>query len=81
MLAGGVETWADERRIGKDEVGFEVGVLVVGEGIGRLFTKVKVKPTNRHIHSRKSPSGRIRLLPKDGKVVDGSAVLFDEFFT
>ena len=41
-----------EGGIGHDGVGAQVGVLIVGEGIGVLLAEVEIEAANDHVHRR-----------------------------
>ncbi|SWX63319.1 Uncharacterised protein [Klebsiella pneumoniae] len=43
-------------------------MLVVQEGIGVLFTEVKINTANHHVHCSQTPGGRVGLLPVNGDI-------------
>jgi len=69
-----------ERRVGQDEVGPQIGELVVGEGVAGLTAQVEVDAADGQVHRRQAPGGGVRFLPVDGHVADLAAMRFDEFF-
>ncbi len=54
-----------ERRVGQDEVGPQVGVLVPGEGVGGFSAQVEVDAANGQVHGRQAPSGGVGFLAVD----------------
>ena len=58
-----------ERRIRQNEVGTQVGVLVVVERVGPLRAKVGLDAPNGEVHLRQTPRGGVAFLPEDGDVV------------
>jgi hypothetical protein len=69
-----------ERRVGEDEVGPQVRVLVAGEGVGGLFAQVEVDAADGEVHRRQPPGGGVGFLPVDGHVAQLAPVGLDEFF-
>jgi len=65
--------------VGQDEVGAQVRVLVAGEGVAGLFSKIEVDAANGQVHRRQAPGGRVGLLPIDRHVAQLAAVGLDEF--
>ena len=66
--------------IGHDEVGAQVGVFVVTEGVGRFAAEVEVDATDSHVHGRQAPGGGVGFLAVDGDVAQFAFVFFDEAF-
>jgi hypothetical protein len=69
-----------EGRVGQDEVGAQVGVLVAGEGVGGLAAQVEVDAADGQVHRRQAPGGGVGFLPVDGHVAQLAAVGLDELF-
>src|SRR5436309_976394 len=70
-----------ERWIGQNEVGSEVWMEVLVEGIGCLGAEVGLYAANGEIHLRQPPRRRVGLLPVDGDVPETPPVLADELVT
>src|SRR5450759_5136183 len=64
-----------ERRVGEDEVGLEVLVLVGVEGVGVVRSQVALEPADGEVHLGQAPGGGVALLPVDGDVALAAAVL------
>src|SRR5690606_38772695 len=58
-----VEGW-----VGHDEVGAQVRVLVVEEGVGVLLAEVEVDAADGHVHGRQPPGGGVGFLAVYGDV-------------
>ncbi len=78
-----------EGRVGHDEVGAQVRVQVVQQGVGRATAEVEVDAADGHVHRGQPPGGGVALLPVDADLpgrffalaVGGFAtVLLDELF-
>src|SRR6266568_5929141 len=69
-----------ERRIGEDEVGFEVFVQVILEGVCVVGTQVSFDASNSQIHLSQAPRRRVCLLSKNGEVAEADSVYLDELF-
>ena len=67
-----------ERRVGEDEVGLEVLVQVVVEGVGVVRPEVALDPADGEVHLGQAPGRRVALLPVDGDVALAAAVLLHE---
>ena len=67
-----------ERRVGQDEVGAQVRVLVAGEGVAGFAAEVEVDAANGQVHGGQAPGGRVGFLAVDGDIADLAAVRFDE---
>lgn len=72
-----------EGRVGHDEIGAQVRVQVVEQGVGRGTAKIEVDAANGHVHRGQPPGGGVALLPIDADlptlaVARLAAVLFDE---
>ena len=67
-----------ERRIGEDEVGLEVRVQVVVEGVGVARSEVGLDAADGEVHLRQAPGGGVGLLAVDADVADPPAVGLDE---
>ncbi len=72
-----------EGRVGHDEVGAQVRVQVIQQGVGRAAAEVEVDTANGHIHGSQPPGGGVAFLPVDADLpafaIGGlAAVLFDE---
>src|SRR5262249_48957086 len=65
-------------RIGKDEVGLEVGVEVTKEAIRGLGPEIGVDSPDGEIHAGQAPGGGVGLLAVDGEILSAAAVLLDE---
>src|SRR5690606_34302651 len=68
-----------ERRVGHYEVGTQVWVLVVQEGVGVFLAEVEVDAPDGHVHGGQLPGGRVGLLAVHGDVLlllAGVVVLF-----
>ena len=72
-----VEGW-----VGHDEIGAQVWVQIVEQGVGRAAAEVEVDTADGHVHGGQPPGGGVAFLPVDADValaVGGfAAVLFDE---
>ena len=68
-----------EGRIGEDEVGAQVRVLVAHEGVGRFAPEVEVDAAYGEVHGGEAPGGRVGFLAVDGDIADLAAMRFDEF--
>src|SRR5450830_665134 len=64
-----------ERRVGEDEIGPEVLVLVGVEGVGVVRPQVALEPADGEVHLGQAPGGGVALLPADGDVALAAAVL------
>src|SRR5665647_1973520 len=64
-----------ERRVGEDEVGLEVLVLVGVEGVGVVRPQVALEAADGEVHLGQAPGGGVALLPVDGDVALAAAVL------
>jgi len=69
-----------ERRIGEEEIGFEVLVRVIVERALAVPGDVGLDATNGEVHLAEPPGGLIGFLAVDAEVGAASAVGFDEFF-
>ena len=58
-----------ERRVGHDEVGAQIRVLVVQEGVGVFLAKVEVDAPYGHVHGGQFPGGWVGLLTIHGDVL------------
>ncbi len=65
-----------ERRVGEDEVGLEVRVQVVVEGVA--VRDLRVDAADREVHLGEPPGRVVRLLAVDRDVADLAAVRLDE---
>ena len=74
----GIPLFHVEGGIGHDGVGAQVGVLVVGEGVGRFLAEVEIEATDDHIHGGELPGGMVVLLAVNRDIAELSAVLLDE---
>lgn len=54
-----------EGRVGHDEVGAQVRVQVVEQGVRRAATEVEVDAADGHVHGGQPPGGGVALLPVD----------------
>jgi hypothetical protein len=81
VFDAGVPLFHVEGWIGHDEVGAQVGVFVVAEGVGRFAAEVEVDATDGHVHGGQAPGGGVGFLAIDGDVAQFAFVFFDEFFT
>ena len=70
VLYAGVPLLHVEGRIGHDEVGAQVGVLVVGKGVGGLLAEVEVNAADGHVHGGQPPGGGVGFLAVDGEVAE-----------
>src|SRR5215469_6184702 len=68
-----------ERWIGEDEVGFEVFVQVILEGVCVVWSQVGLNASNSKIHFRQAPGRRVGLLSKNREVAEAASVRLDEF--
>src|SRR6266487_2409417 len=69
-----------EGRIGEDEVGAEIGMEVVPEGVGLLFAEIGFDAADGEVHYGEVARGGVALLTVDADVAEVAAVGFDEFF-
>lgn len=70
-----------ERRIGDDEIGFEVLVRVVQERAFVVpFDLRAVDAADGEVHFRQPPGGLVAFLSVNGNVADAALMFFDEFF-
>lgn len=67
-----------EGRVREDEIEFLGLVQVLEERVGIMITQIRVDATDRKVHSRHLPCGRIALLIVHGDVVDVALMAFDE---
>ena len=67
-----------KRRICHDEVGLELEVAVVKEGVGAELTQVSVNAPDGKIHLGEFPSGWVGVLPIDRNAVDVPAMVLDK---
>lgn len=67
-----------EGRVREDEIEFLGLVQVLEERVGIMITQIRVDATDREVHSRHLPCGRIALLTVHGDVVDVALMAFDE---
>jgi hypothetical protein len=67
-----------EGRVGQDEIGPQVSVLVFGEGVAWLAAQVEVDTANGQVHGGQAPSGGVGLLPVDGHIAQVAAVGLNE---
>lgn len=97
VFDAGVPLFHVEGWIGHDEVGAQVGVFVVAEGVGRFAAEVEVDAADGHIHGGQAPGGGVGFLAVDGDVTHAfgrsrrpasrdtstswCVVCLDEFFT
>lgn len=70
-----------ERRIGEDEIGFEILVEIIVKSVRVLRAKIGFDPTNGKVHLREFPRGRIRFLTVGGNIPDAATVLSDKLIT
>ena len=68
-----------EGRVCQDEVGLQLGVGVVEEGIGAELAQVSLNPPDGQVHLGHLPGGGVGVLAKDGNPVDVAPVIFNEF--
>jgi len=69
-----------EGRVGEDEVGLEVGVLVAEERVGRLLAEPGLDAVDGEVHVGEAPRRGVALLPEDGDVGAPAAVGLDKLF-
>ena len=67
-----------ERRVGKDEIGFEVRVTIVQKGVTQL--EAGFDATDGKVHLCQPQGGGVRFLPKNGKVANGTPVFVHKAF-
>ena len=80
VFDAGVPFFHVEGRIGHDEVGAQIGVFVVAEGVGPFAAEVEVDAADGHIHRRQAPGGEVGFLAVDGKVARFAFVFLNEAF-
>ena len=70
-----------ERRVGDDEIGFQVFVRIVQERTFVVpFHLRAVDAADGEVHFRQPPGGLVAFLPVDGNIVDAALVFFDKLF-
>src|SRR5690349_1441202 len=69
-----------ERRIGEDEIGFEVLVGVVVKGTFAVPGDIGLDAADGEVHFAEAPGGLVGFLAVDAEVGAAAAVGFDEFF-
>jgi hypothetical protein len=69
-----------EGRVGHYKISAQVGVLVVGIGVGGLFAEIKINATDRHVHGGELPCGVVVFLAVDRNITDLAFVRRDELF-
>jgi len=67
-----------EGRIGHDEVGLQIFVLILEEGISRNLTQIAGDAANGQVHLRQLVGGAGVFLPVDGDVLLAALVILDK---
>ena len=65
-----------KRRISQNVISFQVGKLVIHQGIATF--DIRVNPPNCHIHLSESPSGFVELLAIHRDITDTPSMLLDK---
>jgi len=67
-----------KRRVGEDEVRFQVGMQIAVETVAVFRTEISLNPPDGEVHLRKFPGGRVRLLPVDADIPDLPSLCLDK---
>ena len=68
-----------KRRIGQDIISFQVGKLVIHQGVAAF--DIRINSPNCHVHFSESPSGFVELLAIHRDITDTPSMLLDKLLT